>query len=349
MLFSKNNLKKAEVFYAKYGGKALVLARFMPGIRTFAPILAGVGNMNYKKFMIFNAIGCILWSIGLPLGGYYLGNVIPNVDKYIIPIVLGIVFVSVLPIIFNFLNDRTIRKKILGFVGIKSKYENKFICFNWKMNPETLGDAVRIAKESDHDNVIVFPPLVFIEETKRVLNYAKLGAQDIFYKNIEKGPYTGEISPKELINLGVEYAIVGHSERRAMGETNQEIAQKIKTAIDNDITPILCVGENIDQKNNNSTKEILKDQIVSGLSLINEASKPILIAYEPIWAIGTGTSDTPENALETIKYIGEITDKKYPVLYGGSVTPKNINSFLKHKEIAGVLVGGASLDPRSFF
>jgi|GEM_PF-36502 len=349
LLFHRDHLRKAEVFYAKYGGKALILARFMPGIRTFAPILAGVGKMDYKKFMIFNAIGCVLWGIGLPLSGYFLGNLVPNADKYIIPIVLVIIFLSILPIIYNFFKDEIVRKKIAKLLGFKSKYQNKLICFNWKMNPETLGEAVKIAKDSNHENTVVFPPFIFIEEIGTILTRAKLGAQDLFYKNIETKSFTGEISATELINLGVKYVIIGHSERRAMGESDSDIALKIKTAVENDLIPIFCIGEKLEEKQNGLTKEILKNQIIVGLSLIGDSNKPIIIAYEPIWAIGTGKADTSQNALETIRYIKQLINQNYVVLYGGSVTSKNINDFLKHKEIGGVLVGGASLNPELFF
>ncbi len=348
-LFHKDHLRKAELFYGKYGGKAVVLARFMPGIRTFAPILAGVGKMDYKKFIIFNAIGCILWAIGLPLSGYFLGNTIPNVDKYIVPIILIIVILSVLPIFFNFLNDKTIRKKIFNFLGIKSKYPNKLICFNWKMNPETEGEAIRIAKESNYENVVVFPPFVFLEEVKKVLNHAKLGAQDIFYKDASRGAYTGEISAKELVNIGAEYVIIGHSERRAMGETEYEIANKLKIALENDLVPILCIGENLDQKNKGLTNKILRQQIFSALSLLTNIKNKIIIAYEPVWAIGTGEPESPFNAVETIKFIKKITTPEWKVLYGGSVNPNNIKEFLNYQEIDGVLVGSAGLNPRSFF
>ncbi len=349
LLFDKDHLRKAEVFCGKYGGKALILARFMPGIRTFAPILAGVGKMDYKKFMVFNAIGCILWGIGLPLSGYFLGNIIPDVDKYIVPIILLIVFLSILPIIFNLVKDKNIKNKIKSLLGFK-KTDKKIICLNWKMNPETLGQALEIASQSDYDNAILFPPFIFLEEVKKLLKKARIGAQDISYRDEARGPFTGEISANELFNLGIEFVIIGHSERRAMGETNAQIAHKIEIALENDLIPILCIGENYEEHKKGLTNKIIRNQVYVGLSLAGKYGKKIILAYEPVWAIGTGTSDTPKNAENTIKYIKKITDSKYEVIYGGSVNNENINEFLKFKGIDGVLVGGASLNnPKSLF
>ncbi|MHB9019606.1 MAG: triose-phosphate isomerase [Minisyncoccota bacterium] len=357
-LFHKDNLNKAKVFYEKYGGKAVILARFMPGIRTFAPILAGVGNMKYSKFLSFNIIGGALWGIGLPLLGYYLGNVIPNIDRYIVLIVLFIIFISVLPMITHIFKDKNSRDRILAIFRTKTKYAGKLVVFNWKMNPEKLEKAIEIAKKSDHKNIVIAPPFVFIEEVGKYIKKAELGSQDLFYKNSNAGSFTGEISASELINLGVRYAIIGHSERRAMGETNEIISNKIKAALNSGLIPIFCIGESIEDHKNGLTKKILEEQIRSGLSLINDhrssITAQIIIAYEPIWAIGSGNPETPELALDTIKFIKNITeplinDHKLLVLYGGSVDPKNIYEFIGHKEIDGVLIGRASLSPELFF
>lgn len=121
LLFHKDNLERARVFYEKYGKKAIILARFMPGIRTFAPILAGVGQMNYRTFFSYNMIGGALWGLGLPLTGYFLGNTIPNIDKYLLPIVLLIIFLSVLPAIIHILKDPNHRQRIISYI------KNKFI------------------------------------------------------------------------------------------------------------------------------------------------------------------------------------------------------------------------------
>lgn len=377
-LFHKDNLNKARVFYEKYGGMAIILARFMPGIRTFAPILAGVGKMQYSKFLAFNIIGGALWGIGLTLLGYYLGSVVPNIDKYIVSIVLLIIFISILPMIVNVFKDKNIRNRILNSVRNKTKYANKLVVFNWKMNPETLEGAINIAKKSDYKNIVIVPPFVFIEEVGKIIRRAKLGAQDLFYKDTKNGAFTGEVSATELVNLGVKYAIIGHSERRAMGESDEVISKKIKTALDNELVPILCIGESLEQHNAGKTKEIIRFQLNSALSNLkltrpSEATSrrretynfQLIVAYEPIWAIGTGNNCSPEAALEMIKFIknnlqtylptrdlskrDKLTNLQTKVLYGGSVNSQNINDFLKYEEINGVLVGSASLNPDLFF
>jgi membrane-associated protein len=362
-LFHKDNLNKAKVFYEKYGGKAVILARFMPGIRTFAPILAGVGNMRYSKFLSFNIIGGALWGVGLPLIGYYLGNVVPNIDKYIVLIVLLIIFISVSPMIWHILKDKTSRDRILNAIRAKMKhvkYADKLVVFNWKMNPETLDTAIDMAKKSDHKNVVIVPPFVFIEEAGKAIKKAGLGAQDLFYKDAKAGSFTGEVSASELINLGVKYVIIGHSERRAMGDTDEIVSKKLKTALDAGLMPILCIGESSEERKNGLTKKIIEDQIRSALAFVvgrqSSVVGQIIVAYEPIWAIGSRNPETPEVALETIKFIKSFLkslvvgrELSVKVLYGGSVSAENINAFLKQKEIGGVLVGGASLDPELFF
>ncbi|MDP3998977.1 MAG: VTT domain-containing protein [bacterium] len=116
LLFHKKNLEKARIFYEQYGKKTIILARFMPGIRTFAPILAGVGNMNYQTFFSYNLIGGLLWGAGLPALGYFLGNTVPNIDKYLVPIILGIIFVSILPTAIHILKDPDHRTQILNII-----------------------------------------------------------------------------------------------------------------------------------------------------------------------------------------------------------------------------------------
>jgi triosephosphate isomerase len=225
----------------------------------------------------------------------------------------------------------------------------KILIFNWKMNPASLKEALVLAKISDQKNIVVAPPFVFIEEVQKKLKKAKLGAQDLFWE--AGGAFTGEISSQELKKMGVKYVIVGHSERRhKLGETDEVIAKKIKAAVDGGLTPVLCVGETFTEKHTGQKEAVLKRQLKIGLSLI---SKPyplnsIIIAYEPVWAIGTGNPETPESALETIQYIKKILNAKPytlnpKVLYGGSVNSKNLLNYLKYKEVDGALVGGASL------
>lgn len=358
LLFHKENLNRAKIFYERYGGKAVILARFIPGIRTFAPILAGVGKMNYSKFFFFNVVGGLFWGVGLSLVGYFLGNIVPNVDKYILPIVLGIIIVSVMPIIINMFKDEQIRNKILNITHNKIKYPNKLLVLNWKMNPDTLENAIDIAIKSDFRNTIIVPPFIFIEEVGKKIRRAALGAQNLFYKDIKIGSFTGEVSASELLHLGVKYVIIGHSERRGMGETDEVIAQKIKTALSNRLIPILCVGESLQDKNDQRTEIVIKNQLEKAFSLIDEeliARSNIVIAYEPVWAIGTGTPENPEQALNVIKFIKnffkkyQISESQIKVLYGGSIDAKNISNFIDKKEIDGVLIGGASLNPQSLF
>ena len=223
---------------------------------------------------------------------------------------------------------------------------NKIIIANWKMNPSTLEEAIQLAKESDVEGLVICPPFPFLEEIKKTIKKAKLGAQDLFWA--PSGAYTGEVSAKELKNLGVEYVIVGHSERRQnFGETDEMVAKKIKAAADAGLAPILCVGETRAERENNKTQEVIERELKIGLSLIENLKFKIgnlIVAYEPIWAIGTGTPDTPENMIEIAKFIrSQMSDVGCQILYGGSVTGENVEKFLCHKEINGALVGGASL------
>jgi len=222
---------------------------------------------------------------------------------------------------------------------------NKLLILNWKMNPQTLKEAISLAKASDYKNIIITPPFLFLEELSQILKNAELGAQDVFWE--KEGAFTGEVSITELKDAGVKYVIVGHSERRyKFGETDEQINKKVKAIINSGLTPILCVGETLEERKNNEKEKILKRQLESDLSAIN---KNLIIAYEPVWAIGTGQPETPEDALATIQYIKNFISKRFKldikVLYGGSVTSDNLDSYIKYEDIDGALVGGASLDP----
>lgn len=220
----------------------------------------------------------------------------------------------------------------------------KLIIANWKLNPQTEREAIELVRESDIDGLVICPPHPFLEAVAKVIKKAKLGAQDLFWQ--EKGAYTGEVSGTQLKNLGVEYVIIGHSERRQnLGETDEMVAKKIAAAIKDDIIPILCLGETRAERAAGKTKEVVERELKIGLSLTNNLklkTKNLIVAYEPIWAIGTGTPDTPENMLEMVKFISGVV-KNAKVIYGGSITSVNAENFLKHKEISGALVGGASL------
>lgn len=219
---------------------------------------------------------------------------------------------------------------------------SKLIIANWKMNPSSLEDARLLARESDTDGLVVCPPFLYLEAVRDELNLAGLGAQDLFWE--ENGAYTGEISPFQLKNIGVRYAIIGHSERRQyLGETDEMVAKKVKACLDFGITPILCVGETKKEHNDNKAQEVVEREVMIGLSLVGGRESLVVIAYEPIWAIGSGIPDDPENTVKMAEFIRKTANADVPVLYGGSVTPENADDFLRQKEISGALVGGASL------
>lgn len=215
----------------------------------------------------------------------------------------------------------------------------KLLIFNWKMNPVKLQEALGLAKASDFKNVVIAPPFTFIEEVGKKLKRSKLGAQDLFWE--AGGAFTGEISPKELKNLKVKYVILGHSERRhKLGETDLMIEKKVAAAAENRLVPVLCVGETRQEKISGHRFLVLRRQL--GIDL----PKSLIVAYEPVWAIGSGNPELPESALATIKFIKELLAKrkiKAEVLYGGSVNSKNLKDYLQYKEVDGALVGGASL------
>jgi triosephosphate isomerase len=237
---------------------------------------------------------------------------------------------------------------------------NKIIIANWKMNPASLRTALRLARASDKKGVVVVPPFVFTEEVGKILRRAKLGAQDVSREDPPSGggPYTGEVSWRELKKLGVEYVIVGHSERRAMGERNGVINRKLKIAISHGLKVILCVGEksSVRRRGKEASMRFVGGQIASALRGVTGRelrAMNLLVAYEPVWAIGTGRNDTPADASEMAEFIrkrlsARCKPRATRVLYGGSVNPKNAKSFLTDKNMDGLLVGGASLSASGF-
>jgi len=234
---------------------------------------------------------------------------------------------------------------------------SKLIVANWKMYPQAESEAKILAKNSDFPNVIVCPPFPFLGAVKSVIKKAKLGAQDVFW--FVKGPYTGGVSSQMLKGLGVSYVIVGHSERRSyFGETDEMINKKVKVALKAGLKVILCVGEHwsIRKKGFASAKNFVKKQLekdLAGTTNHKLQTTNLIIAYEPVWAIGTGRADKPEETVEMTKFIKKILFSRFhflnsKVLYGGSVDSKNAFSFLNQPFIDGVLVGGASLKPTEF-
>ena len=183
----------------------------------------------------------------------------------------------------------------------------------------------------------------------------KLGAQNVHFE--DKGAFTGECNIASLKELGVEYVILGHSERRAMGETNADVNAKVLAALDNGLIPIMCVGESLEQREAGITEEWITMQIKTGLASIGEDKiRKMIIAYEPIWAIGTGKTATPEQAEEVCEHIRAVIRKLYgakvaraiSILYGGSMNEKNAYDLLAQPDIDGGLIGGASLVPEKF-
>lgn len=236
-----------------------------------------------------------------------------------------------------------------------------FIAGNWKMNT-TLMEAVDLINEMKKpldrfDNVdkVVCPPFISIAVISEILmdSSIKVGAQNMYFK--EKGAFTGETSPTMLVNI-CEYVIIGHSERRQyFHETDETVNKKVRAALDADLKPIICIGENLEQNKAGETEKIVTGQIKRALDDISY-SPSIVIAYEPIWAIGTGIAATGKDANATIKIIRNTIADIYNgkaaqdmrILYGGSVTAANIGEFIKQPEIDGGLVGGASLKSAEF-
>ena len=238
------------------------------------------------------------------------------------------------------------------------------IAGNWKMN-KTIEEAKELVmnlkkpfSEVQDREIVICPPFVLLTTMGNIIKESniKLGAQNMFWE--EKGAYTGEISPLMLKNIGCEYVIIGHSERRAyFGETNEMVNKKIKAALFHNLKPIICVGEKLAEREKGITEKIIKKQIIEGLTnLTTKEMLNIVIAYEPVWAIGTGKTATSEQAQEVHKFIRNLLSEKYGkniaeetrIQYGGSVNPKNIADLMSQVDIDGALVGGASLKAKSF-
>ncbi len=235
----------------------------------------------------------------------------------------------------------------------------KIIAGNWKMNNDINGtinlisNLVKSLNNSENCDVIVCPPFTSLSEANSQIKNTviKLGAQNMYFEN--EGAYTGEISAQMLKSAGCEFVILGHSERRAIfNESDSLINKKIKKAISSGLKPIFCVGESLEQREKGVMKDIIKTQVTEGLNDISaEEIKTLIIAYEPVWAIGTGRNATPEQAQEVHEFIRSLIKEKYSeeiadnmiIQYGGSVKPDNAKDLLSQKDIDGALVGGASL------
>lgn len=234
---------------------------------------------------------------------------------------------------------------------------------NWKLNPVTLAEAASLAREIAHKYkkttepyIAIAPPFPYLVDVKKKIEKSSvvLAAQNVFYKNI--GAHTGEVSVLQLKDLGVEFIIIGHSERRAMGETNEEVKQKIAVALKHRLIPIVCIGEK-ERDEQGTFFTLIESQLRSLASGLSSAQmKNIVIAYEPIWAIGTGNTATVGDVKEMQLFIESVLTKIFDrntarfvrLIYGGSVNPQN--AMLLHKEggMNGFLVGGASLKAEDF-
>ena len=238
----------------------------------------------------------------------------------------------------------------------------KLLIANWKMNPSSPAEAVILARKIERGiprtlnaEVVIAPPFPFLLPVSRILKKTRLGAQDMFWE--KEGARTGEVSYMMLKNLCVSYCIIGHSERRALGETDEQINKKIKAALQGQIIPVLAIGE---RKRLPKTKlrRILETQLRKDLNGVSKVVfKNGVIAYEPVWAIGTGLSATPEYARkalsvirETLKRVWKTKNISTRILYGGSVNTKNAAQFISKKGggMNGMLVGGASLNTKEF-
>jgi len=238
------------------------------------------------------------------------------------------------------------------------------IVANWKCNPVTLNQAKNLLsavkrglKNIRKAEVVVCPPFVFLAALARLSPKAiRLGGQDCFWEN--EGPFTGEISPAMIKKLGADYVILGHSERRKyFNETSETINKKIKKSLKEKLKPILCVGETLEEKEQGNKMKIIREELKDGLKGVSRKEiKNIVIAYEPIWAIGTGENCSIDETMSSILLIRKIISKVYSrtvaekmrILYGGSVTSENSESYIKAGGADGLLIGGASLRATEF-
>lgn len=237
------------------------------------------------------------------------------------------------------------------------------IAGNWKMH-KTIKEAVEFVNEIKSEingtdvEAVICAPFTLLKDLKEAAKGTniKIGAQNMHFE--EKGAFTGEISPLMLKEIDVDYVVIGHSERRQyFNETNETVNKKVIKALEYKINPIICVGETLEQREADKTKDIVKVQVEKALVNIDEKDiKGIVIAYEPIWAIGTGKTSSSKDANDVIAYIREVVANVYSeetaeevrIQYGGSVKPANVEEIMNESDIDGALVGGASLQPKDY-
>jgi triosephosphate isomerase len=240
----------------------------------------------------------------------------------------------------------------------------KLIAANWKMykTPEQTRDFfaafLGLVRGHSRDEIAVCPPFVCIPAAVEAAKGSQvaIGGQNLFWE--QEGAFTGEVSAHMLLAAGCTHVIIGHSERRQyFGETDDTVNRKLERALQSGLTPIVCVGEVLAERESGLTEDVLRRQCVGAFRGISgEKAAKLTVAYEPVWAIGTGRTATPEIAAdahlviraEAAKALGDQLAKNLRILYGGSVKPDNAKSLMSQEEIDGALVGGASLDPKSF-
>ena len=238
-----------------------------------------------------------------------------------------------------------------------------FIAGNWKMNmlyDEALAffaELEHFASDKKSIDIALFVPSIYLTDAGKTAKNFIVGAENIYFE--EKGAFTGEISPTMLKSINISWTLIGHSERRNLfGETDEWVNKKVQIALKNNIFPVVCVGEKLEEREHGITMEIIGKQVKELFyGITKEDAKKIIIAYEPIWAIGTGKTASPSDAETVHAGIRDIVKTLYDeevanslrILYGGSVKPSNAEALLKEKDIDGALIGGASLKTDDFF
>lgn len=243
----------------------------------------------------------------------------------------------------------------------------RIVAGNWKMN-KTMDEGIRLVVEvtqqlspvTEEDVLFIFcPPFIHLHHVNEVKNDKKgfaVGAQNVHWE--ERGAFTGEVSADMLASIEIEYVIIGHSERRSIfKETNEQLAKKVDITLEKGLIPIFCCGESLKERNSKKHKEVVEQQLNESLFHIpEERMKYVVIAYEPVWAIGTGEVATPAQAQEMHAHIRKLIEKKYSkstadgvsILYGGSVKPDNAKEIFSKTDVDGGLIGGASLNTDDF-
>ncbi len=266
----------------------------------------------------------------------------------------------------NKINYINLGKLLFSVKIISMNKIKKIIIANWKLNPtstkqaeQLFGGIKKTASKLKNVQTVICPPFLYINNLERLVTGHRcvVGAQNTFFEN--SGAHTGEISSKMLSNSNAKYVIIGHSERRVRGETNNDVSKKIFSTLREGLSAVVCVGEK-ERDENAEYLNFIKQEIKESLSGIqkNKLDK-LIIAYEPIWAISSSKNsvpDSPEETLETIlfirKVLSELFSKKFamsvPILYGGSVNKKNAEDYLLHGGVQGLLIGSASLDAKHF-